>query len=386
MTSDPVRLGAVGLGRAFALTAPALAAHPGVRLTAACAPRAESRAAFERAFGGRAHESVEALCADPEVEAVYVSTPHAMHVDHVRIAAAARKHVLVEKPLALTLAGADAMIAACDVAGVHLIVGPSHSFDAPVLKAREVIRSGRLGRVRMLHALNCTDFLYRPRRPEELDTGRGGGVLFSQAVHQIDVARLLCGGVATSVAAMTGAWDPARPTEGAYSALIGFETGAFASLTYSGYGRFDSDIWMNGVDELGRDKDMSVYGAARRALAGGDEAAKKTARSFTSMAETPRAAHHEQFGPVIAFCERGDIRLHPNGIELYEDDRRTEFSCPLRTTRAEVCDALYAAVREGAPPPQTGRWGRASLELCLALLDSAAGRPVTLRRQIGDDR
>lgn len=384
MTSDPVRLGAVGLGRAFALTAPALAAHPCVALVAACAPRAESRAAFAQGFGGRTFETVEELCADPAVEAVYISTPHAMHVDHVKIAAAAGKHVLVEKPLALTLADATAMIEACDAAGVHLIVGPSHSFDAPVLKAREVIRSGRLGRVRMLHALNCTDFLYRPRRPEELDTAQGGGVVFSQAVHQIDVARLLCGGVATSVAAMTGAWDPARPTEGAYSALIGFDGGAFASLTYSGYGRFDSDIWMNGVDELGRDKDMSAYGAARRALAGGDETAKKTARSFTSMAETPQATHHEQFGPVIVFCEKGDIRLHPDGIEIYEDDRRTAVTAPFRTTRAEVCDALHAAIRHDAPPPQTGRWGRASLELCLALLDSATGRPVHLRHQIGD--
>lgn len=243
MTSDPVRLGVVGLGRAFALTAPAFAAHPGVRLVAAAAPRAESRRAFETAFSGRTFESVEALCADSDVEAVYVTTPHGMHRDHAIAAARAGKHVLLEKPIAVELDDAEAIVAACESAGVRLIVGPSHSFDAPVEQAAKLIRSGELGRVRMVQALNCTDFLYRPRRPEELRTELGGGVIFSQGVHQVDIVRLLCGGLATSVFARTGAWDPERPTEGAYAALIDFAGGVFASLTYSGYGRFDSDGW-----------------------------------------------------------------------------------------------------------------------------------------------
>lgn len=385
MTSDPVRLGAIGLGRAFALTAPALAAHPGVRLVAATAPRAESRAAFEAAFGGRTHDSVESLCADPAVEAVYISTPHGMHRAHVAAAAAAGKHVVVEKPLALDLADAAAMIADCAAAGVALITGPSHSFDAPVALARKIIDSGRVGRARMLHALNATDFLYRPRRPEELDTAKGGGVVFSQAVHQIDVARLLLGGRATRVFARTGNWDPDRPTEGVYSALIDFEDGAFASLTYSGYGRFDSDIWQGDVDELGRDKDRAAYGAARRALAAGaDESAQKAARAFASLATSPQASHHEHFGPVVVFCERGDLRLTPDGVEINGDERRDFVAAPFRTTRAELCDALYGALRRGERAAQSGAWGRASLELCLAILESAAsGAPVAPRFQTG---
>ena len=70
----------------------------------------------------------------------------------------------------------------------------------------------------MMTALNFTDFMYRPRRPDELDTARGGGAFPSQAAHQIDILRLLGGGQVTSVRAMTGAWDTDR-TEGAYSAL-----------------------------------------------------------------------------------------------------------------------------------------------------------------------
>jgi predicted dehydrogenase len=103
-------------------------------------------------------------------------------------------------------------------AGVALIVGPSHSFDAPIARTKMLIDSGTYGRVRMITALNYTDFLYRPRRPEELDTRQGGGVVFSQGAHQVDVARLLAGSPVRSVRAVTGAWDPARPTEGAYTA------------------------------------------------------------------------------------------------------------------------------------------------------------------------
>ena len=77
---------------------------------------------------------------------------------------------------------------------MHLVVGHSHSFDAPILRTRELIASGAFGAVRMINALNYTDFLYRPRRPEELDTAQGGGAVFNQAAHQVDIVRLLGGG------------------------------------------------------------------------------------------------------------------------------------------------------------------------------------------------
>lgn len=388
MTSEPVRLGVAGLGRAFVLMLPTFRADPRVRLTAAAAPREESRKAFVREFGGRGHASVEALAEDPEVEAVYIATPHQMHADHVAAVAAAGKHILVDKPLAVSMSDADAMVAAAAEAGVHLIVGPSHSFDAPVALARRIIESGQLGAVRMVHALNYTDFLYRPRRPEELRTEEGGGVLFSQGVHQIDVVRLLCGGRATQVTAMTGAWDPDRPTEGAYSALMGFESGAVANLTYSGYAHFDSDIWMDNVAELGSDKDPATYGKARRALHGLDadaEAQLKSTRTYGAGSELPRATHHEHFGPIIISCDRGDLRLTPDGVEIFGDTERRFLAAPLDAApRKTVIDALFAAVRDDIAPAQTGAWGRASLEVCHAILRSAeTGAPVALSRQCG---
>ena len=219
-----LKLGVIGLGRAFTLMLPTFTADRRVKLCAAADPRPEARALFTSEFG-RAYETVEQLCADPDVEAIYVSSPHQMHAEHVQTAAKAAKHVLVEKPMAITIAQCDSMIDAARTAGIHLIVGHSHSFNRPILRLRELIQGGEFGAVRMISALNYTDFLYRPRRREELVTEQGGGGVFSQAAHQIDIVRLVGGGLVKSVSAATGSWDPARRTEGAYSALLSFEPG-----------------------------------------------------------------------------------------------------------------------------------------------------------------
>lgn len=387
MTSDPIRLGVAGLGRAFVLMLPSFRADPRVRLVAAASPSPREAAAFTAEFGGPCYANVAALCADPGVEAIYVATPHQMHRAHVVAALEAGKHVLVEKPLAVTLEDGLAMVEAARAANRHLIVGPSHSFDAPVALARQIIDSGEFGRLRMLQALNFTDFLYRPRRPEELRSDQGGGVIFSQGIHQIDIVRLLAGGMVTQVSAMTGAWDPQRPGEGAYAALMHFADGAFASLSYSGMAHFDSDVWMGNVGELGHDKPADSYGAARRALASAapaDEIALKEARTFGGGHQPAPARHHEHFGPILALCDRADLRLTPDGVEVSADTRREFRPCPLTDApRAPILDALVAALREGRAPVQTGAWGLASLEVCHAILASAAsGQPQRLHHQI----
>jgi phthalate 4,5-cis-dihydrodiol dehydrogenase len=373
---------------------PTFTAHPRVQLVAAADPRADARASFERDFGAKTYESVASLCADASVEAIYVATPHQHHAEHAIEAAAHGKHVLVEKPMALSVDEAGAMIAAASKASVHLIVGHSHSFDAPVRRAREIVASGAVGRVRMITALNFTDFLYRPRRPEELDTAKGGGVFFSQAAHQVDIVRLLGGGLASSVRTVSGAWDSARPTEGAYGALMTFADGAFASLTYSGYGHFDADEFCGWVSETGRPKDGKTYGAARRALAAittaEAEAAAKNARNYGGDAHVPQGAPwHEHFGLVIVACEHADLRPTPKGLTIYGDATRDfePFTRPA-VPRAEVIDELCDAVFFGKRPVHDGEWGRATLEVCVAMLRSArTGAEVTLAHQVatGDD-
>ena len=195
--SEPLKLAVIGLGRAFTLMLPTFAADPRIKLSAASDPRTDARQRFAQEFGAKAFEDAESLCADPDVSAVYIASPHQFHLAHVKCAAKHGKHVLVEKPMALSMEDCRDMIAAAREADVKLLVGHSHSFDLPYLRTRAMIRSGAYGRVRMINALNFTDFLYRPRRPEELDTKAGGGVVFSQAAHQVDIVRLLAGAKAT---------------------------------------------------------------------------------------------------------------------------------------------------------------------------------------------
>jgi len=391
-TSNPIRLGVLGLGRAFTLMVPTFTGDPRVKLVAAFDPREGARRAFVQAFGGRAQGSVEAVCADPDVEWVYVATPHQMHVEHVMLAASHGKHVLVEKPMAISLADCTRMIEACEAAGTQLIVGHSHSFNAPVKLARDLIDAGAIGAVRFIHAMQYTDFLYRPRRPEELDTTRGGGVVFSQAAHQLDIVRLLAGGLARSVRAFTGRWDPARPTEGAYSALIAFEGGAFASATYNGYGFYDTDALMDGIGELGGAKNPTAHAQTRaRLVAVTDEAAEaalKAERNFggslyqPALVQAPDACQH--FGPVIVSGERGDLRLTPRGVRVFDGTGEHFESAPLPSVpRGEVVDELWSVAREGRPPVHGAYWSRATVELCLALLESQqAGTDIILKYQV----
>jgi phthalate 4,5-cis-dihydrodiol dehydrogenase len=391
MSARRLRLGVAGLGRGFTLMLPTLVRHPRVALVAAADPRGEARERFAADFGAATYGTVEALCADPSVEAVYVATPHERHAEHAVMAAKAGKHVLVEKPMAIAVAEARAMIAAAHGAGVHIVVGPSHSFDAPVARVRELIASGAYGPVRMLTAMYHTDFLYRPRRPEELDTAKGGGVVPSQAAHQVDVLRLLAGSRAKSVRAACGAWDPARPTEGAYGGLLTFEDGVFATLAYSGYGHFDGDELCDAIGETGREKTPAAYGAARRALAasasGMEETRAKNARNYGGASHAPGtgddAPWHEHFGFVLASCERADLRPTAKGVWIYGDaERRFEPMAKPAIPRAAVLDELCGAVLDGKRALHDGAWGLATLEVCLAILRSSAeGREIELAHQ-----
>lgn len=392
MQEPIVKLGVAGLGRGFMLLLPTLARHPRVQLVAAADPREDAREQFVKDFSGRAYDSVEALCADPELDAVYIATPHQLHVEHVRLAAANGKHALVEKPMALSLDDCQTMIDAMEAADKWLIVGHSHSFDSPYKLTRRLIDEGEFGQVRMINMLNFTDFLYRPRRPEELDTKQGGGVVFSQAAHQVDIVRLLGGGVVKSVRAETGQWDPARPTEGAYSVFLTFEGGAVASLTYSGYAHFDSDEFMEWSGELGQRRNPDLYGEARARLAEigspEEEAELKGKRAYGAGLSLSQAGSdvgtHNHFGLVLVSCERADLRPMAEGVRIYADRSRYVEPLPApEIPRREVLDELYAAVVHNTPPLHDGKWGLATMEVCMAILDSAAQhREILLEHQV----
>ena len=219
----------------------------------------------------------------------------------------------------------------------------------------ELVRSGALGRLGMILALNYTDFLYPPRRQEELDTARGGGVVFNQVSHQIEIARLIGGGKVRSVRANASILDPQRPSEGDCTAFLEFADGAAASLIYSSYDFFDSDELHGWVAEGGAPKPPgSTHGAMRRRLLSGAAAEADLQRDlgYGGRHLPPEQPHLPHFGTVIATCERGDVRLSADGLLVYGPEGVREIAVArgpggrAMATRSMRCGRRCARVDE----------------------------------------
>jgi phthalate 4,5-cis-dihydrodiol dehydrogenase len=377
-------IGIVGLGTAGRALLTPLANSTEARLVAVADPLAAARDTLAARTGCAAYAMIDEMLADPAVDAVYVATPTDLHAIHIAAAAAAGKHVLVEKPMAIDLPEAERMIAAAASAGVVLMVGQSHGYDPPYTTMRALVAGGTLGRVRLMHSLSYTDWVYRPRRPEELDSALGGGVTFRQGAHQFDVLRLIGGGLVQSVRAHTFDWDPERPVIGAHCTWLTFADGTVATAIYNGYGAFLSAELTFEIGPFGRPLPVAAAGRSRktfRARHAGDELAAKRERAATRDRTEPAAQPF--FGFVLVSCEAGDVRQSPDGLYVYTERGREDVAVPLRDTREVMLDEFTAAIAGRRAPLHDGRWGLANLEVCVAAIDSArTGRDVVLTRQM----
>src|SRR5690242_7729103 len=172
-------IGIVGLGGAAVIMLPAFARNPDFSIAAAADTDPDVLGRFARDYPAPAtFRSIAELCASPAVDLVYIATPTRLHAEHADIALAAKKHVLIEKPMAVTLAEADAMIAAAERNSVLLGVNVKHSFEPRILKLRTLAQSCELGRLRMIQSWRYVDWLYRPRTRAELTPGWGAGILW----------------------------------------------------------------------------------------------------------------------------------------------------------------------------------------------------------------
>src|SRR5262249_14553690 len=124
-----LRVGIAGLGVASTNALPEIMAHPRVRITAAADVRAAARDAVARPFQAETYATGQALCASPNVDAVYVLPPNRFHAAHAIAAAEHGKQVIADKPMALTLADCDAMMAAAERNGVRILIGHSQGLD-----------------------------------------------------------------------------------------------------------------------------------------------------------------------------------------------------------------------------------------------------------------
>jgi phthalate 4,5-cis-dihydrodiol dehydrogenase len=394
MSEKELRFGVIGLGRAGSGMLAALAEHPGIRVTAAADLHRQHLDRFQADFGGDVFTDVAALCKSPNIDVVYIATPHGMHVEHMSLAAQHGKHAIVEKPMALTLEDCEAMTQAAANGGVQMVIGHTASFNPTIQKMRTMIASGVVGRLGFISATSYTDFLYRPRRPEELVTELGGGIMYNQVPHQVDAARYVAGGMARSVRAATWVMDPARHTEGAYTAFLDFENGAVATLTYSGYDHFDSTELADGRGSRVPER----YGATRRALRAAespkDEVTMRIDTGYGGQRPVARAGVapgsssllQGELGSFVVTCESADLRMLPEGVGSYTTDGFELIKPePWRGVqgRGAVIDEMYYAVTEGRSLVHDGPWAKATMEVCLAMLESArTRREVLLEHQV----
>jgi phthalate 4,5-cis-dihydrodiol dehydrogenase len=380
-----IAIGIVGLGAAGRAFIPALRAHSGVKLAAVCDPVAEVRDAIAAELGVPGYAALQQLLVHPGLDAVYIATPTPLHHEHALAAFAAGKHVLLEKPMAARFEDARDVVAAAEMAGKVLVVGHSHSFDLPIARMREIIAGGTLGRVRMVNTWCYSDWMYRPRRADELDAAQGGGATFRQGSHQFDILRLLCGGRARSVRARTFDWDPDRRGVGAHVVFMDFEDGAAATAVYNGYGRFSSmDLCFN-VGEWGQLQPPGARAPVRRPSAASTPEAELRAKRQRAKNAIPGSAPFQPFfGLTVVSCERGDIRQSPGGLTVYSDGAQTEIALPAdRSPRDLVVAEFYDAVTGRLPALHDGRWGLANLEVCVAAIaSSASGQDVSLKEQV----
>ncbi len=171
----------------------------GTRLAAVCDVMAEKARRFGEQFSVPWHTDMHEMMQKNAIDAVAVLTESGLHAEHVIALASYGKHIIVEKPMALTLDDADAMIAACDRAGIKLFVVKQNRFNVPVVHLRQALEQGRFGQLVLgtVRVRWCRDQKYYNQ-----DSWRGtwaldGGVLANQASHHIDLLEWMMGDIDT---------------------------------------------------------------------------------------------------------------------------------------------------------------------------------------------
>jgi phthalate 4,5-cis-dihydrodiol dehydrogenase len=195
---------------------------------------------------------------------------------------------------------------------------------------------------------------------------------------------------------MTGMWDENRPVVGCHVAFLEFEDGTAATAVYSGYDHFHSRELTCGVGEAGLAVEPSPHAQARRRLqqlvSGEAEMALKRAQRYGGTSRAGRAsgalprrsAAWVLGGPLIVTFDKGDVRLTPGGLLIYGDEDRRDIPINVDSDgRHGIVNQMYEAIVNGRRPAADGSWGKATLEVLLAVLASARERrEVFLSHQV----
>ena len=395
MAEKQLKLGVIGIGVGASEMLPHFEAADFVDLYAGADINPDVRKRFgERYPEAKVYASAEEMLADPDVDCVWISTPNMYHAPMTILAAQAGKHVVVEKPMALDMKQAEAMVEACDKAGVKLVAGHTQSFGPHIRLMRQIVNSGKLGALGAINAIAYTDWMIRPRTWEELDPNQGGGLVYRQVPHQIDSIRSIGGGKLRSARGTSGQWMKTRPIPGYYAVYMEFESGVPAVAIHNGYGYFVASELVPWGDANTRYTPAERNEIKRQMREGtrkedeeklsmriGGEAER---RLFRTERTGPRQWKPNDLGIVIVSCERGELRESPNGIYIYDDDgmRELKLDADSQNRSAELRE-MYNAINLGKPVYHSGHWGMATLEVGLAINESTkTHKDVTLTHQV----
>ena len=342
-------VGLVGAGAISGAHVAAVRGAPGARLVAVAEPREEAGRELAGENGAEWRPDIEGLLARSDVDVVVLGTPSGLHPEQAVLAARAGKHVVTEKPPAITLEGADRMIAACREAGVTLSCIFQNRFARDALRLKRAVEKGLLGRPVMGNA-----FVHW-RRPREYYGAAGGwrgtyaldggGALMNQSIHTIDLLRWVMGPV-ESLSAYAATLARGIEAEDTASVALRFESGALGCI---------QGMTSAHANSPARLEILGTEGAA--ALAGSGLILWEPARDEEVLDARDVASTHE--------AREGEpwTRLHEMQFRL-----------------------IVEALREGGQPPVRGEEARAALEVVLAAYESArTGEQVTLPpRSSGD--
>lgn len=326
----PVRFGLIGCGRVAHYHARALAKMEGAELVSVCDIVPERADEFSRVYGGDAAYDHRRVLDRSDVDAVCIATPSGEHPTIGIDAARAGKHVVVEKPIGLTLTEIDALIGACDDAGVKLCTVHQNRFNPPIRKLRRALEEGRFGK--LSHATVAVRW-NRDQNYYEQAKWRGtwledGGALMNQSIHGIDLLRWMMG-EPDSLGAFTATQFKAIETEDVGVAAIRFRSGALGIIEAS-----------TNVYPLNWEETLSIFGEHGSASLG---------------------------GVAVNRTERWEFADGANGQDLMDEpDPASVYG----SGHGPLLEAMINAIRTDGAVPVTGQDGRAAVELVLAVYRS----------------
>ena len=357
----PLTFALIGCGSIAPTHAKALAALPGdARLTHCCDTNATLAAAFAAQFGLKT-ASFEAILADPVIDVVTFCTPSGLHADLGARALAAGKHVVIEKPMEITPAACEPLLAAQRASGRKLAIISQHRFDPSCQLVHATLERGELGALVLAEAR-----VPWYRTQEYYDSGDwrgtwtldGGGCLMNQGVHTVDLLLWLAGPVKSVYAQMRTAAHERIEVEDVVTATLTFTNGAVGSLmaTTSAYPGFPAYL--------------GLHGTQGSAVIEGDELKLLAIKGRETVHGQGATAHSVQVatgGTKSATAHSAAIPQAPAapGAWAWGDAHRAQFADFIR------------AVRTGGDPLVDGIAGRAAVALINAVYESArTGRPV----------